>query len=132
MSEFPLIVGAAAIYWLSTKISPPKRKPCVGCDGGGRHDLNPASRYGPNGSMIGDNYIRDDFQRDRSKFPEYWSPEDLKNQFGVLLGDTEAIYGPSGNTFTSDASPSAQYLSDFTNRDPGAVSNQQKKFNLTQ
>lgn len=129
MSEFPIILGAIGIYWLSTKIKAPTKRPCVGCGPSVGSNINPAAQYGPNGTIIQDNYIRDDFQKDRSKFGDYWSPEDLKNQFGVLLGDEEAMYGPNGNTQVSDRSPQAQYLSPFTNRDPGAVSSQQKKFN---
>lgn len=89
--NFSYIVGAGALYLISRKISyQPMRQ-----NQPSKHDA--ALLWGPTGKLREDSYIRDDMLRDRQRFDSSWTPEELNKDFGILLGDMEAQFGPNGN-----------------------------------
>lgn len=89
--NFQYLIGAGALYLVSRKLSfQPLRQVQPN-----KHDA--ALLWGPTGKLREDTYIRDDMLRDRQRFDSSWTPEELNKDFGILLGDMEAQYGPNGN-----------------------------------
>lgn len=101
---FKNFVFAGVVYFVAQKFAKSKKKPDSTTD-----DQNPAVQWGPHGQQKTDFYIRDDQAQDQGVRFNEWSEKELRDTFGVVLGDVEAIYGP--HVESTVKSTASEYLS---------------------
>lgn len=101
---FQNFVLAGVFYFVAQKFANSKKKTHINTD-----EQNPAVQWGPDGQQKTDFYIRDDQAQDEGVRFNEWNQQELRDTFGVVLGDVEAIYGP--HVESTVKSTASEYLS---------------------